>query len=261
MHRVRVLAAVLALVFLLPPAQSFAQSQVFFSDPLTGPSSPNLSIPFNKFGYTPAGLLRVSDDGSGVDRPIVKTVSGGYLTETAFTAEITVNVGANDIAYFGLGQGTTNPAYYNEPSNAFVFRIHNWYGYTGIQADAESGLTANPFLASPYASDSYTGSSTTFRIVRNGDSLTLSVPSSGASRTYSVSQYAGLMGLTAANTFLFFGNTNATGTVFSNLSVTRPLPTTSAQCKDGGWRSFGVFANQGDCVSFVATKGKNPPGN
>ena len=31
------------------------------------------------------------------------------------------------------------------------------------------------------------------------------------------------------------------------------------QCKNGGWKTFGVFKNQGDCVSFVASKGKNPP--
>ena len=37
------------------------------------------------------------------------------------------------------------------------------------------------------------------------------------------------------------------------------LPTTIAQCLNGGWQTFKVFKNQGDCVSFVATKGKNPP--
>jgi hypothetical protein len=31
------------------------------------------------------------------------------------------------------------------------------------------------------------------------------------------------------------------------------------QCKNGGWLNYGVFKNQGDCVSFVATGGKNPP--
>ena len=31
------------------------------------------------------------------------------------------------------------------------------------------------------------------------------------------------------------------------------------QCKDRGWRNFPGFKNQGDCVSFVATKGKNAP--
>jgi hypothetical protein len=32
-----------------------------------------------------------------------------------------------------------------------------------------------------------------------------------------------------------------------------------ADCKKKGWRSFGVFKNQGDCVSYFATGGKNPP--
>jgi hypothetical protein len=39
-----------------------------------------------------------------------------------------------------------------------------------------------------------------------------------------------------------------------------PFPTSKDQCKNGGWQTFGVFKNQGDCVSFVATGGKNPPG-
>jgi len=38
-----------------------------------------------------------------------------------------------------------------------------------------------------------------------------------------------------------------------------PPPTTTEACKDGGWQTFGIFKNQGDCVSFVATKGKNGP--
>jgi hypothetical protein len=38
-------------------------------------------------------------------------------------------------------------------------------------------------------------------------------------------------------------------------------PTSKDQCKDGGWKTFTnpSFKNQGDCVSFVATHGKNPP--
>jgi hypothetical protein len=37
------------------------------------------------------------------------------------------------------------------------------------------------------------------------------------------------------------------------------LRTSREQCKNGGWQDFGVFKNQGDCVSFVATRGKKPP--
>ena len=36
-------------------------------------------------------------------------------------------------------------------------------------------------------------------------------------------------------------------------------PTSKAQCTHGGWKNFPQFKNQGDCVSFVATGGKNPP--
>jgi hypothetical protein len=38
-----------------------------------------------------------------------------------------------------------------------------------------------------------------------------------------------------------------------------PLPTSKDQCKNGGWLDFPDFKNQGECVSFVATGGKNPP--
>lgn len=46
------------------------------------------------------------------------------------------------------------------------------------------------------------------------------------------------------------------------------LPTSADECKAGSWETFvnvntgvKIFKNQGDCVSFVATKGKNPPAN
>jgi hypothetical protein len=41
----------------------------------------------------------------------------------------------------------------------------------------------------------------------------------------------------------------------------QPFPTSKDQCKNGGWRNFPGFKNQGDCVSFVATGGKTPPGS
>jgi hypothetical protein len=42
----------------------------------------------------------------------------------------------------------------------------------------------------------------------------------------------------------------------------KPFPSLKDQCKNGAWKNFGsMFKNQGDCVSFVATKGKHPPAN
>ena len=58
--------------------------------------------------------------------------------------------------------------------------------------------------------------------------------------------------------------TVAAGRFPSSVTVTplpvRPfLPTSKDQCKHSGWRNYGVFKNQGDCVNFVETGGKKPP--
>jgi hypothetical protein len=43
------------------------------------------------------------------------------------------------------------------------------------------------------------------------------------------------------------------------------FPTSKDECKKDGWKDFKdaegeqLFKNQGDCVSYVATGGKNPP--
>jgi hypothetical protein len=39
------------------------------------------------------------------------------------------------------------------------------------------------------------------------------------------------------------------------------FPTMQNQCTNGGWKTFGIFKNQGDCVSFVSTGGTNSPAN
>jgi len=38
-----------------------------------------------------------------------------------------------------------------------------------------------------------------------------------------------------------------------------PQPTSKDQCKRDGWRAFGTFKNQGECVSFVAARRGPPP--
>lgn len=47
--------------------------------------------------------------------------------------------------------------------------------------------------------------------------------------------------------------------IFGSGGVGGPPPTGKAVCKHGGWKSFPQFKNQGDCISFFATGGKNPP--
>ena len=53
---------------------------------------------------------------------------------------------------------------------------------------------------------------------------------------------------------------DACSTVFGTASNGCPMPTKKELCGKDGWRSYGTtFRNQGDCVSYVATRGKNLP--
>ena len=68
---------------------------------------------------------------------------------------------------------------------------------------------------------------------------------------------------TSASTALSFVSTTASawGPAIDNVVITETVPTKS-DCKDGGWQAMidnagNHFKNQGDCVSYFATGGKN----
>jgi hypothetical protein len=68
---------------------------------------------------------------------------------------------------------------------------------------------------------------------------------------------------TSASTTLSFVSTTAGafGPAIDNVVVTDDVPT-KVDCKQGGWQTMidntgNSFKNQGDCVSYFATKGKN----
>ena len=68
---------------------------------------------------------------------------------------------------------------------------------------------------------------------------------------------------TSASTTITFASTTAGpfGPAIDNVVVTETVPTKD-ECKNGGWASMidnagNSFKNQGDCVSYFATKGKN----
>ncbi len=69
---------------------------------------------------------------------------------------------------------------------------------------------------------------------------------------------------TSASTKLSFVSTTVGpfGPAIDNVVITETVPTKS-DCKDGGWQAMidnagNHFKNQGDCVSYFATGGKNP---
>ena len=46
--------------------------------------------------------------------------------------------------------------------------------------------------------------------------------------------------------------------VSATITRVAALPTSSAACKNGGWKTLGTYKNRGDCVSFIATGKSNP---
>lgn len=64
----------------------------------------------------------------------------------------------------------------------------------------------------------------------------------------------------APGTLISATATDAAGNTSEFAKDSFASPATADQCKNGGWKAYGVFKNQGDCVSYVATGGKNPPG-
>jgi hypothetical protein len=219
----------LGVVFLIALNGSCSPSWPFpvdVADRLQGPVSPGLRIPFGSYALTPDGLLRsysISGDRDGIDRPIVRTESGLYLSRD-FVFEVTVTIPAahEDIAYVGFGEGAANGAYNNEPTNCFIFRIHNMNDVHRIDAAVGSRHPGKPPL--PYFRELHSvanyppGRPMRVRIERRGERLTMSLPGlPGSAQVFRLGDYPGLFDTNHA--YLFLGNTSQ-GTTFSDLSVT-----------------------------------------
>ena len=144
--------------------------------------------------------------------------------------------------YFGFGEGQPNPAYYNEPTNAFILRIHD--GAVGNRIDAVASA-GGVWQESQVGLGHSFGSGDRFRIEKCGDTVTLSIVGTGVSYTFNTGADLGGT-INDTNGHIFFGN-SATGTVLSDLSVSGSLLTNGSFEK-------GPYADNGDGYqTIVAT--------
>jgi choice-of-anchor C domain-containing protein len=87
-------------------------------------------------------------------------------------------------------------------------------------------------------------------------------PAAAGSATIAYSGQCTLAGVCSA-TATYAGNGNyLPSSASASVTIKYPVVTTGDRCKSGGWRFLtddlgNLFKNQGDCVSYVATKGKN----
>jgi hypothetical protein len=201
-----------------------------FADPLTGPVSPALVIPFDKYALTPNGLIRTNSESgteNGIERPVVRTTSGGYLSrDFVFEVDVTIPESHGDIAYVGFGAGETNGSLDNEPSRAFLFRIHNlprmpFYGIDLTVADPNGGVGFRGAYREFQRIGEYTpGKTMRFRIAYQDGKVTLSVPAlPGAHATFEFAKFRDLFD--EASAYLFLANSSE-GTTFQNASLREP---------------------------------------
>lgn len=203
---------------------------VDFEDPLTGPVSPALTIPFEKYSLTPRGLLRThaeSGTENGIERPVIRTVSGRYLSRNfVFEVDVTIPADHGDIVYVGFGAADKNLSMDNEPSHAFLFRIHNlpdmpFYGIDEAAADPNGGVGSRGAFRQLERIGTYTpGNAMRFQITHRDGKVTLAVPADPSIRvTFDLAQFRDLFD--DANAYLFLSNSSE-GTRFSNASLRTP---------------------------------------
>jgi hypothetical protein len=201
-----------------------------FADPLTGPVSPAFTIPFDSYSLAPAGLLRAhspSGTENGIERPIVKTVSGNYLSrDFVFEIDVTIPADHGDIAFVGFGKAETSRVFNNEPTNAFLFRIHNlprmpFYGIDVTVADpaGKEGPQGN-FRVLDRMAEYTPGKPMRFQIAHQDGRVTMSLPAMpDKKRTFALADFPGLFDSREAH--LFLANSSQ-GTTFTNASLRTP---------------------------------------
>lgn len=194
-------------------------------------------------------------DSSAIAIPSVVPAAGGEVTEQ-FTVTVTdpglagsnvfISTGNGDVSVISqtvpqnLDQGESVSADGNEwnLSNAQLDKPYVFTALVQTSPDPDPApyvFAANGFIQ--VATCAHCGSSS------SGSSVT--IPDANLDGAFNLSVDQGSQRWTVFHEQAF--------------EVTYPDTHTPLSCKNGGWQTYGIFKNQGDCVSYVATGGKNRP--
>jgi hypothetical protein len=139
----------------------------------------------------------------------------------------------------GSGTGTLTYQLWDVSTSAAVLNRNDGFSQT-IAADLSSGTSFGSFAVDSASS--------------LDKAEILSFPLNAAGITAVSAARGGFFSIggalsTVDNGFLFgFSNNGGTQELVLDCGST---PTRTAECKTGGWRSFAIFKNQGQCISFV----------
>ena len=221
---------ILALALLAPVT---ALSQASVSELFTGPSL-NPALEFSQpDGYTLGAGGASNNYGQ---RVYIRTTATNFNT-VDFTLHVTYTIssasaGGDSVAFFGLGSGSSDSNYYDEPLSAVYLRsFPNDFGDGNAQISLNSA-SGNVNELAPFGANIGTG---THRVqfTKVGDILTFSLDAFSSSGTF-VADYTTTLSLAGDASFLdptnsrIFIGTMDPGTTFQSLSITVvPEPATA----------------------------------
>jgi hypothetical protein len=218
---------------------------------VNGPASPPLGIGSLQLN-TPTGADKIQAfNYDHVGTPLSAVDAMGYSTyrsagsadqDTAINVEVDVNGTSTPGGFTTL---VFEPVYNTNQGAVASNQWQTWDAYNGGNA---IWWSSNPIPGAPNRDTFVTWSSI---VTANPDAVIVG--------GYGLNQGSGNPALTVADDALVFG---ASGDrVTYDFEPGTVPPSSKDQCKGNGWQAFSnpSFKNQGDCVSYVSTGGKNGP--
>jgi hypothetical protein len=197
-----------------------------------------------------------------VDTPA--TLTGEHFANSTVPESVTCTTGGN-FSFTASGVATgPYPGTYTETGTGTVFAPT--VGLIGTVTDFSATFT----IYSPSGDVLVTGTKSVDTSVPNTSIACLQPPRVGAGvipTTYEATIYTATGNYRDQGSSLVlevFSGPPATALIEDFVSsLIEPIPvapSSKEQCEGGGWQNYPQFKNQGDCVSFVTTNGKNEPG-
>ena len=150
---------------------------------------------------------------------------------------------------------------YQDQGNAAIIdnQWQTWDAYRGGQAKWWSGQLANCPQSTPCTWNQVLAFYPTATIQEGVSCGNMTFPKPVCPGSFGFNQGSGNPNTVSNGDALSITINGVTDTY--DFELQEPPPTSADQCKNGGWATYGtMFKNQGDCVSFVKTGGKNEPG-
>lgn len=190
----------------------------FYSDSILNLIDQDTAFSFNNGRVSRKG----NDESQSADRHYIHTKMANFLTKD-FVYEVTLRSAAesqfylpDDIIFIGIGEATSDAAYFNEPKNSVTFRVHEGsesFG-TGRRVDVSANISGgkNSYFQTigHLPNILIKGEPVRFQIIKNGKKVTFKVLGMKPEISHTIANISKAAPfLNSENTYLFFGNASS----------------------------------------------------